>query len=108
MAGMFGLGAGWANVPALNLLLGAPLKISIATSGFILIINDAAAAWVYLNNGAVLPLIVVPSVAGMMIGTNIGARLLPGMRPRFAKWIVIAILFVTGLRYVLVGLGITG
>ena len=26
MAGMFGIGAGWANVPALNLLMGAPLK----------------------------------------------------------------------------------
>ncbi|MCI5121120.1 MAG: sulfite exporter TauE/SafE family protein, partial [Candidatus Electrothrix sp. AUS4] len=31
MAGMFGLGAGWANVPVLNLMLGAPLKISVAT-----------------------------------------------------------------------------
>ena len=31
-AGMFGLGAGWANVPALNLVMGAPLKISVATS----------------------------------------------------------------------------
>jgi uncharacterized membrane protein YfcA len=26
MAGMFGIGAGWANVPALNLLMGAPLE----------------------------------------------------------------------------------
>ena len=25
MAGMFGLGAGWANVPVLNLVMGAPL-----------------------------------------------------------------------------------
>ena len=31
-AGMFGLGAGWANVPVLNLTMGAPLKISVATS----------------------------------------------------------------------------
>jgi uncharacterized membrane protein YfcA len=105
MAGMFGLGAGWASVPTLRLVLGAPLKVAIATSGFILVVNGAA-AWVYLNSAAVLPLIAVPSVAGMMIGTNIGARLLPGMRPKFAKWIVIGILFITGLRYVLVGLGV--
>lgn len=32
LAGMFGLGAGWANVPVLNLLMGAPLKVSVATS----------------------------------------------------------------------------
>ena len=31
MAGMFGLGAGWANVPVLNLMMGAPLKIIPST-----------------------------------------------------------------------------
>lgn len=46
MAGMFGLGAGWANVPALNLLMGAPLKVSVATSKFLLSITDTSAAWV--------------------------------------------------------------
>ena len=44
MAGMFGLGAGWANVPVLNLLMGAPLKISVATSKFLLAITDTSAA----------------------------------------------------------------
>ena len=34
MAGMFGLGAGWANVPVLNLLMGAPLKVAVGTSKF--------------------------------------------------------------------------
>ncbi len=108
LAGMFGLGAGWANVPALNLLLGAPLKVAIATSGFILTINDTAAVWVYLNSGAVLPLVTVPSVAGMMIGTTLGARLLPYLKPRIARWIVIGLLLFTGLRYILIGFGILG
>jgi uncharacterized protein len=108
MAGMFGLGAGWANVPALNLLLGAPLKIAIATSGFILTINDTAAAWVYVSKGAVLPLVAVPSVAGMMIGTNVGARILPHIKPKVARWIVIVLLLVTGMRYILKGFSILG
>jgi uncharacterized membrane protein YfcA len=34
LAGMFGIGAGWANVPALNLLMGAPLKVSAGTSAW--------------------------------------------------------------------------
>lgn len=108
LAGMFGLGAGWANVPALNLLLGAPLKIAIATSGFILTINDTAAVWVYLSSGAVLPLIAVPSVAGMMIGTSLGARLLPHIKPKVTRWIVIVLLLATGLRYILKGFNILG
>jgi len=108
MAGMFGLGAGWANVPTLNLLLGAPLKIAIATSGFMLTITDTSAVWVYLNSGAVLPLVAVPSVAGMMIGTTLGARLLPFIKPKIARWIVIGLLLFTGVRYILIGFSIIG
>ena len=62
MAGMFGLGAGWANVPVLNLLMGAPLKISVATSKFLLSITDTSAAWIYMNQGCVIPMMVVPSI----------------------------------------------
>lgn len=101
-AGMFGLGAGWANVPALSLLLGAPLKVAVATSGFVLALNGGA-AWVYLNGGAVLPLVAVPSVAGMMLGTRIGAHLLPRIKARVVRWIVILILLVSGIRALLAG-----
>jgi hypothetical protein len=106
LAGMFGIGAGWANVPALNLMLGAPLKVSVATSGLILSINDTAAGWIYLNRGAVLPLIAVPSVAGMMIGTRVGALLLGKSRPAFVRWLVIGILFLAGIRSILSGSGV--
>jgi len=75
MAGMFGLGAGWANVPVLNLVMGAPIKISVATSKFLLSITDTSAAWIYINNGAVLPLMVAPSVLGIMLGSFVGVRI---------------------------------
>ncbi len=105
LAGMFGLGAGWANVPALNLLLGAPIKVAVATSGFILTMNDTAAAWVYLNGRAVLPLVAVPSVAGMMLGTRVGAQILPRVKAKAIRWVVITILGVTGIRSLIAGLG---
>ncbi|NOZ19825.1 MAG: sulfite exporter TauE/SafE family protein, partial [Planctomycetes bacterium] len=73
IAGMFGLGAGWANVPALNLIMGVPIKVATSTSMMIITINDASAAWVYLANGAVLPVIVIPSVVGITIGARVGA-----------------------------------
>jgi len=104
LGGMFGLGAGWANVPALNLLLGAPLKVAVATSGFILALNGTAAVWVYVANGAILPIVVAPSVAGMMIGTRIGARILPRIHPRVVRRVVILILFVAGVRSLLAGI----
>ncbi|RMD58464.1 MAG: sulfite exporter TauE/SafE family protein [Nitrospirae bacterium] len=106
MAGMFGLGAGWANVPVLNLILGAPLKIAVATSVFLLSITDTSAAWVYIDKDAVLPLITVPSVAGMMLGTRIGVRILARVKPKSVKWIVVSFLFLAGLRSLLKGLGL--
>lgn len=106
MAGMFGLGAGWANVPTLNLLMGAPLKVSVATSKFLLSITDTTAAWIYINNGAVLPMIVVPSIIGIMLGSIVGVRILAKTKPAAIRYIVIIMLLFAGTRALLKGLGI--
>ena len=105
MAGMFGLGAGWANVPVLNLLMGAPLKISVATSKFLLSITDTSAAWIYLNKGCVIPMMVVPSLVGIMLGSFVGVRLLKIAKPTFIRWMVIAILGFAGVKALSKGLG---
>jgi uncharacterized membrane protein YfcA len=106
MAGMFGIGAGWANVPALNLLMGAPLKVSAGTSSLVLSLVDSSAAWVYINRGAVLPMVAVPSVVGMMAGAKIGARLLNVLKGSVIRKMVIALLLFAGFRALLKGLGI--
>ena len=106
MAGMFGLGAGWANVPVLNLVMGAPIKISVATSKFLLSITDTSAAWIYLNNGAVLPLMVVPSVVGIMLGSFIGVRILGFTKPTVIRILVIVVLTIAGAKAFLKGLGV--
>ena len=106
LAGMFGLGAGWANVPALNLLMGVPLKMSVATSSFMLSVIDTSAAWVYLNRGAVLPLLVVPSILGVMLGARIGAHLLRIVPTAFIRRMVLGLLLLAGTRALLKGLGI--
>ena len=106
MAGMFGIGAGWANVPALNLLMGAPLKVAAGTSGLVLSLVDSAAAWVYMNRGAVLPMIAVPSIIGMMLGARIGARLLNVLPGSVIRKMVIALLLFAGIRALLKGSGL--
>jgi uncharacterized membrane protein YfcA len=106
LAGMFGLGAGWANVPVFNLLMGVPLKLSVGTSGFLLSVIDTSAAWIYINRGAVLPLLVAPSIIGVMLGAKIGARLLRVAPAATIRRIVIVLLAVAGLRALLKGLGI--
>ena len=106
IAGMFGMGARWANVPVLNLVMGAPLKVSVATSKFLLSITDSSAAWIYLNNGAVLPLIAVPSILGILFGSVVGVRLSARARPASVRYMVVALLLLAGGRLILKGLGI--
>lgn len=106
IGGMFGMGGGWASVPVINLVMGAPLKISVATSSFLLSITSSSAAWIYLNSGACIPMILVPSVVGIMVGSTVGARLLRVARPAAVRWIVIGVLALSGARTLLKGLGV--
>jgi len=106
LAGMFGLGAGWANVPVFNLLMGVPLKLSVGTSGFMLSVIDTSAAWIYINRGAVLPMLVAPSIIGVMLGARIGVRLLRVVPVLIVRRTVIGLLLVAGIRALLKGLGI--
>lgn len=106
LGGLFGVGAGWANVPGLNLLLGVPLKVAAGTSSMILSMASSSATWYYLDNGAILPIIAVPSVIGMMIGARIGAHLLTILKASVIRKMVIGILLFAGVRTLLKGLGI--
>ncbi len=106
MAGMFGLGAGWANVPVLNLLMGVPLKVAVGTSKFLLSITDTSAAWIYLNQGCVIPLMAIPSIVGLMLGSFAGVRILALVKPKVIRYIVIGVLLFAGAKALLKGLGI--
>ena len=106
LGGLFGIGAGWANVPALNMLMGTPLKVAAGTSSMVLSLASSSAAWVYLDRGAVLPIIAVPSVVGMMLGARIGARLLHVLKGSVIRKMVIALLLFSGIRALLKGLGL--
>ena len=103
VAGMFGLGAGWANVPALNLVMGVPLKVAAGTSAFVI---SPAAALVYLNQGALLPIVAAPSIAGMMLGSLIGARLLHVVSATAVRRLVLALMLFAGARTLAKGLGV--
>ena len=105
LGGLFGVGAGWANVPGLNLLMGVPLKVAAGTSSMILAMASSSATWYYLDNGAILPIIAVPSVIGMMMGARIGAHLLTVLKASMIRKMVIAILLFAGVRTLLKGMG---
>jgi hypothetical protein len=50
-----------------------------------------------LNNGCAIPLLIVPSVVGVMLGSLVGVRILKVAKPAFVRWVVIGILASTGV-----------
>jgi len=106
LGGLFGLGAGFANVPALNLLMAAPLKVAVGSSGLIISIINSSAAWVYIHHGALLPVLVVPAILGVMLGSRIGARLLAVTPAATVRRVVIFVMLLAGCRALLRGTGL--
>lgn len=104
IGGMFGLGAGWANVPALNVLMGVPLKLALGTSGLSISVINTSAAWVYLNQGALLPMIQVPAILGVIAGARLGVHILRILTHATARWLVVGVLVLAGARSLLQGL----
>ena len=51
VSGVFGVGGGWALVPAFNLVMGLPLKVAVACSEVAIALGDAAAVATYLSAG---------------------------------------------------------
>lgn len=103
ISGLFGLGAGWAMVPALNLVMLAPLKVAAASSKVLIGIGDTAAIWPYIMDGAVFALFAVPCVIGLVIGTIIGAKIMIKIKAGFVRWLIIVIMFGAGVKLVIDG-----
>jgi uncharacterized membrane protein YfcA len=78
----------------------------VGSSGLVISIINSPAAWVYINRGAVLPLIAVPSILGIMLGARLGARLLRTMPASMVRRVVIIAMLIAGVRALLRGLGV--
>lgn len=95
IGGFFGMGAGWAIVPAMNVIMGAPLKVAAAASMSMLGMGDCIAVWPYFLAGTMIPIVIAPLLVGQVIGGVLGAYVLIGMRAIFVRFILIGVLLFT-------------
>ncbi len=108
LSGFFGLGAGWAIVPAQNLIMAVPLKVAAANSGVLLGMGDCVAVWPYLLMGAIIPLFAAPWLVGQVLGGLLGAQILIRIKAGFVRLILIGIMFFTSFGLVCKGLNLLG
>jgi len=93
LSGFFGLGAGWAIVPAQNLVMGVPLKVAAANSGVLLGMGDCIAVWPYLLMGAIIPVFAAPWLVGQVLGGLLGALILIRVKAGFVRYLLIGFMF---------------
>ncbi len=92
IGGFFGMGGGWAITPALNLGMGLPLKLAAANSGIILGIGSCVSIWPYIAAGSIVPLFVLPWLAGQVIGGFICSYALARIKVKVVRLILIGIM----------------
>lgn len=106
ISGLFGLGAGWAMVPMLNMVMLAPIKVAAASSKVLIGIGDTAAIWPYLKGGGIFPIFAAPCMIGVVLGTYIGAKIMLVIRAEFIRYLIIILLLGSGAKLILDGIQI--
>ena len=106
VSGLLGIGSGALKVVAMDGAMRLPMKISSATSNFMIGVTAAASAGIYLGRGDVDPTLVAPVALGVLAGAMLGARLLPRLANRHVRWIFLPVLVVIGIQTLLRGFGV--
>jgi len=85
LSGLLGIGSGALKVLAMDHIMALPLKVSTTTSNLMIGVTAAAGAGLYFKRGYVDLLLVAPVVLGVVAGSYLGARLLPGLKSVFLR-----------------------
>ncbi|MCC7193656.1 MAG: sulfite exporter TauE/SafE family protein [Phycisphaeraceae bacterium] len=104
ISGLLGVGGGILKVPAMHLGMRVPIKVSTATSNFMMGVTAAASAAVYFSRGQIVPLIAAPVGAGVLLGAVTGSRMLPKVKNAYVKMGFVAVLIAVAIRMFYKGL----
>jgi uncharacterized membrane protein YfcA len=105
VSGLLGIGSGVLKVLAMDGAMRLPMKVSSATSNFMIGVTAAASAGIYLSRGDVDPRIAAPVALGVLVGALVGARLLQHISNRAVRLVFLPVLVVVGLETIGRGLG---
>ena len=103
LSALLGIGSGVLKVPAMDLAMHLPLKVSTATSNFMIGVTAAASAGVYYLRGDIEPMVAGPVAAGIVIGATAGARLLPRLENRTLRILFVTVLLIVAAQMVFKG-----
>jgi uncharacterized protein len=106
ISALLGIGSGVLKIPAMDTALRLPIKVSSATSNFMIGVTAAASGVAYFARGAISPAIAGPVALGSVVGAVLGARLLLAVSGDRLRLLLVAVLVGLAAQMLLAALGI--
>ena len=106
ISGLLGIGSGVFKVMAMDMFMKLPLKVSTATSNFMIGVTAAASAGVYLVRGDIDPKIAAPVALGVLVGATVGAKVMVNLKSSTIRKLFIPVLVYISAQMLIKGLGV--
>ena len=108
VAGIFsallGIGSGIFKMMAMDGAMKVPMKVSSATSNFMIGVTASASAGAYFLRGDIKPEIASPVAIGIILGAWLGARVMPKMNALLIRKVFIVVMIIVGIQMIMKGL----
>ena len=104
VSGLLGIGSGALKVPAMDLAMELPIKVSTATSNFMIGVTAAASAGVYFSRGQIDPFIAAPVAIGVLAGAYAGSHTLGRIGSKSVRAVFVVVLVIIALQMLYKGI----
>lgn len=104
LSALLGIGSGIFKVLAMDKAMRLPIKVSSATSNFMIGVTAAASAGAFFLRGDIRPEIAAPVSLGILGGSLVGARLMLRLPARLIRRLFVAVLAVVSFQMIAKGL----
>jgi uncharacterized protein len=106
ISALLGIGSGVLKIPAMDTALRLPIKVSSATSNFMIGVTAAASAAAYFARGDIITFVAAPIALGSVVGAVFGARILMTVANDKLRMMFIVILLMLAVQMMLAAFGI--
>ena len=103
LSGLLGIGSGALKVMSMDLFMKLPLKVSSATSNFMIGVTAAASAGVYFFRGDIDPKIAAPVALGVLIGATIGTQAMQRLGNKTIRLLFVPVLAFASIQMIIKG-----
>lgn len=106
ISALLGIGSGVLKIPAMDTALRLPIKVSSATSNFMIGVTAAASGVAYFARGDIDPAIAGPVALGSVLGALIGARFLMAISGEKLRLLFVVVLVALAIQMGLAAFGV--